>query len=198
MGIGCAVLAGGKNSRMSGLEKAFIQVEGIPIIHRVLDIVKPLFDEVSVISNKPWLYSAISGINIYPDKIAEKGPLGGIYTALLHSSSDGIFIIACDMPYPSPSIIKQIIQHFDLYPASIVVPRHQGFLEPLFAVYPKSLNHLLHSFLSFSASLAIYQFIQDSPHIFLDLPDSEEIEKSFQNINRLKDLPDGILRSSGN
>lgn len=185
----CAILAGGKNSRMKGMDKAFIQVEGIPIIDRILDIVKPLFDEVIVISNKPTHYAGIPGISIFPDEIPDKGPLGGIYTAVKNSVCGRVFVLACDMPYPSGLLISRLILASVGNPGSIIVPRHQGLLEPLFAIYPKSISQELHRFLISSSSLAIYRFIQDSSHVFLEISDSGDCRKAFQNINHQDDLP---------
>ncbi len=192
----CAILAGGKNSRMKGLDKAFAQVEGVAIIDRIMSVVKPLFDEVIVISNKPGLYNEIPGISVFPDEIPDKGPLGGIYTAMKNSLYDRVFILACDMPFPSGSLISRLISASSEYPGSIVVPRHQGLLEPLFAVYPKSISQELHRFLISSPSLAIYRFIEGSSHAFLEISDSGDWLKSFQNINHQDDLPLNFRRKN--
>ena len=52
MDIACAILAGGKNSRM-GRNKAFIEIDNLPIIEKILNVLKKEFSEIILVTNSP-------------------------------------------------------------------------------------------------------------------------------------------------
>lgn len=66
-----------------------------------------------------------------------KGPLGGIYTGLLSSTSEYNFFCACDMPFLSGDLLKFIISETD--GSDAVIPMVRGFVEPLHAIYSKKI-----------------------------------------------------------
>ena len=43
------------------------------------------------------------------DLVTRCGPLGGIYTALKTSRADAELFLACDMPFVSPTLLKEIV-----------------------------------------------------------------------------------------
>ncbi len=45
------ILSGGKSVRM-GEDKAFLQIEGVPIITRIYNLFKELFQEVIIVTNQ--------------------------------------------------------------------------------------------------------------------------------------------------
>ena len=51
--INAIILAGGKNSRMSGQDKAFLEIEGQPIIERLIGKLKLLVNKIIVVTNSP-------------------------------------------------------------------------------------------------------------------------------------------------
>jgi molybdopterin-guanine dinucleotide biosynthesis protein A len=129
-----AILAGGRSTRM-GSNKALLQFGRTRFIDRLLDTIRPLFHEVLIIANDPDTYAHL-GVSVWPDRIPDSGSLGGIYTAVHHSTSPHTFCIACDMPFPNQAVITHLR---DLSPRfDIVVPRTQDGYQPLHAVYGKA------------------------------------------------------------
>lgn len=45
------------------------------------------------------------------DTVPRCGPLGGIYTALKTSEADAELFLACDMPFVSPTLLKELPKH---------------------------------------------------------------------------------------
>src|SRR3989338_7683808 len=90
------VLAGGKSLRF-GQNKAFALLQGVTLIERVLNVMKTLFDDLLIVTNNPGDYSSFD-VPVVSDLEPDKGPLGGIVTALHYSERDRIFVAACDMP----------------------------------------------------------------------------------------------------
>ena len=126
------ILAGGKNSRM-GTDKGLLQVDGKIIVERIVEALKPVVDDLLIITNgKNYDYL---GYKTYNDLVKDCGPMGGIFTALLHSNTEKNFVVSCDMPFLSTELIQFIADNAT--GCEIAVPRHGEMLEPLCAVYTK-------------------------------------------------------------
>ena len=50
------ILSGGKNTRMGGRNKAFLEFNGERLINRTVRIFKALFEEVILVTNSPFDY----------------------------------------------------------------------------------------------------------------------------------------------
>lgn len=128
------VLAGGKSSRM-GVNKAFIEFGGRRLIEATVDCLRVLFPEVLIIANDPPRYAYL-GVKVIPDLIPDSGSLGGIYTGLSAASYPTCFFVACDMPFLNADLITLLVREAEGW--DVVVPRVNGDLQPLHAVYAKS------------------------------------------------------------
>jgi molybdopterin-guanine dinucleotide biosynthesis protein A len=179
------ILAGGKSSRI-GEDKAFLLLEGKPLIEIMLDKLKTLFKSLLIITNKPQVYKKY-GIKTYKDIIAEHGPLGGIYTALTKSRSAHSFIVACDMPFLNPDFVRYMLRKIDGF--DVVIPRYRGQLEPLCTVYSKNCIPSIENEIS-KKNLKIRSFF---PNVKVKVISEAEIlkfdseGKLFVNINTLPD-----------
>ena len=89
----------------------------------------------AVLVGDPTAYPEFS----YPtiaDRYPGAGPLGGILTALHHTSSDWNLVTACDMPGLSAEVLLRILDAATHCDADALVPAGPGGLaEPLCAVY---------------------------------------------------------------
>jgi len=128
------ILAGGKSIRM-GKNKAFIQVEGVPIIERIHNLFRELFQEVIIVTNDEDLFSNFCS-KTYSDLIPDKGALGGLYTGIVFSSFYHSFCVACDMPFIKKSLVQYLIQN--VANEDVIVPRTKDGLQPLHAIYSKN------------------------------------------------------------
>ena len=129
--ITAVILAGGQSSRM-GTDKAMLEIEGKPLIRHVYDILAALFPSPLLITNSPERYSFLNcptAADLYPGE----GSLAGIHAALTHAPTDLVFLVACDMPYVSPDVIRFLCSLSDGFDA--VVARSPDGMEPLHAIY---------------------------------------------------------------
>lgn len=131
--ITAAILAGGQSSRM-GFNKAFIEIDGRPIIERTLKLLRGLFRDVIVIANDVPAYERLD-VRVAADLVKGAGSLGGIYTAIFHSGSNHTFVTACDMPYLNAGAIERIISSAGGYDA--VVPFIGSEFHPMHALYSR-------------------------------------------------------------
>jgi molybdopterin-guanine dinucleotide biosynthesis protein A len=128
------ILSGGKSIRM-GENKAFIDIEGVPIIHRIHNLFKELFQEIIIVTNQKELFSNFES-KIYTDLIPNKGVLGGLYTGIFYSTYNYSFCVACDMPFIKKSLVQYLLNL--IKEDDVIVPRTRDGLQPLHAIYSKN------------------------------------------------------------
>ena len=128
------ILAGGKSIRM-GENKAFIEVDGVPIISRIYSLFKELFEEVIIVTNQKDLFKNLDS-KIYTDLLPDKGALGGLYTGIFFSSFQYSFCVACDMPFIKKALVQYLIKNTK--DEDVIVPRTSDGLQPLHAIYSKN------------------------------------------------------------
>lgn len=130
-----AVQAGGESSRM-GEDKALISFLGRPLITRVLERIGPLADEILVTTNKPRDYQFLE-LPLYEDIIAGRGALGGLFTALSAAKHPLVAVVACDMPFVSPDLLRLARDRLLDEGLDAVIPETEHGLEPFHAVYQR-------------------------------------------------------------
>lgn len=133
------ILSGGESRRM-GKDKAFLAIDGIPMIERVLGVFRRVFDRIIIVTNMPDAYRSY-GVVMVGDALPDRGSLTGIYSGLLASGDDYNFIAACDMPYLNPGLLAYMLRSAEGY--DIAAPAVGGFVEPLHAVYHRGVAPLI-------------------------------------------------------
>ena len=131
------ILAGGKSLRL-GRSKALQVISGKSLIQWVVDRVAILSTEIIVATAHGEAIACHSAVRIrtVADIYPGKGPLGGIHSGLIASSSTHAIVVGCDTPFLNVSLLEymtQICSTFD-----VVVPRIRKKIEPLCAVYSKN------------------------------------------------------------
>ena len=129
------ILSGGKSIRM-GENKAFIKIDGVPIINRIYALFKELFQEIIIVTDQKELFANFDS-KIYPDLIPNKGVLGGLYTGIFFSTFHYSFCVACDMPFIKKSLVQYLIKNIK-EDEDVIVPRTKDGLQPLHAIYSKN------------------------------------------------------------
>ena len=171
------ILAGGKSVRM-GEDKGLKLLHGKPLIQYVIDSLIPFFPEIKISTNNPE-YNRF-GYELAADIFPEKGPMGGIYTALKNSLFDDVFIIGCDMPCISALSFNLLLQQKN---QSATVAVYKGKVQPLFGIYNRNLIPLLEEKIK-QNKLKMIEFLQEIEAIFIEMNDAD----IFLNINTLEDL----------
>jgi len=130
------VLAGGHSSRM-GRDKALLPFQGRTLGEQVAHAVYGAAGSVTLVGNPE-----LAGIFQYPaipDLYPGEGPLGGILTALHHTTAEWNLVTACDMPELTPEFLTTLLVAAEQSGADILLPAGpNGLPEPLCAVYRRS------------------------------------------------------------
>lgn len=178
------VLAGGKSSRM-GSDKSLIRWKGITLIERAIQLLRPLCSKV-VISSNNFVYD-FTGCETWPDEIPQQAPIIGIYSCLKRSATEVNIILSCDMPFASTELLKHLLGCSGK--AAVVVPLHDGFMEPLCGIYQQSILPDLEQRIT-DNEFSLHRFIKSCPHHYAEIDEKLPFFCSnlFLNINTPDDL----------
>jgi molybdopterin-guanine dinucleotide biosynthesis protein A len=186
--ISGVILAGGTNKRFGGITKANVVIGGETIISRMISTISNLFSEIIIVTNNSEEFRDFIQYKIVQDQYLKAGPLGGIHAALKASPEDAIFVFAGDMPFLDKEIITDQINEFHKREHDVLIPEVDQFIEPLHAIYRKSVLNDLERFLSAGKSRAVRDFLREVNVGYLNMPKTEKTEKAFVNINSPSDL----------
>ncbi|MGQ0570594.1 MAG: molybdenum cofactor guanylyltransferase [Armatimonadota bacterium] len=128
------VLAGGQSRRM-GTNKAFVNVDGVPMIERVLRALDAGCAEILIVAKDPAGYAHL-GPRVIADESSEQTPLVGVCSGLRVATTPWAFVAACDLPYLSPEAVRLLARLALGYDAA--VPRIRALWHPLHAVYARA------------------------------------------------------------
>jgi molybdenum cofactor guanylyltransferase len=131
------ILAGGKSSRL-GRSKALQVIGGKSLIQWVVDRLGILSTEIIIVTahGEAIPCSSTARIKTVADIYPGKGPLGGIHSGLIASSSPWAIVVSCDTPFLSVSLLEYMTQ--TLGDSDIALPKIGEMVEPLCAVYSKN------------------------------------------------------------
>jgi molybdopterin-guanine dinucleotide biosynthesis protein A len=129
------ILAGGKNSRLPGIKKAFRKVGDLTILESIHKVFSSLFKEVIIVVNDPKEFANLD-MTVVTDIIPSKCALAGLHAGLFYASYPYAYLAACDTPFIKQSVIEHIVGQIE--PGfEVIIPCTDDGLEPLSAVYSK-------------------------------------------------------------
>lgn len=182
-----AILAGGKASRLAGINKALIETRpGLTNLQYLIrQMTQAGLTDIVILANAPIPYIEM-GRTIVPDLHPGSGPLAGIEAALLHARQcgvDAIFTLPCDLPAITHRDIRKLIDAAAslAQPVYAITPRNRGHFAC--AVFPTgALPTATAAILSGKHSLErLHRQLHSKPVHF---PSSA----AFLNLNRPEDL----------
>ncbi len=197
MSLTLAIMAGGKSSRM-GTDKSFVTMLGKSLIEHLLDRLADLGeDERILITNRPDDYAAL-GLPMFTDVLPDKGSLGGIYTAITYSQFEHTLVIACDMPFANPTLLKYMMGLCD-GSYDVIVPRVDSYPEGLHAIYSQACLAPIRKRLD-ADQLKVMGFYDDVRVRYLDEAEYQSFDPkglSFFNVNTPQELEEARRLAGG-
>jgi molybdopterin-guanine dinucleotide biosynthesis protein A len=184
--IAGVILAGGKSSRY-GSNKALAELNGEPLIERVLGVMGSVFNDLILITNSPEEYAYLK-LPMKEDLIKGLGPLGGIYTGLESISHDAGFFVACDMPFLNEGLIRHMLSIGGDYDA--VVPKIDWKIETLYTLYRKSCLPAIKNLID-SKTYQAKRFFQRIRVRYVDQNEIIAFDpqlRAFANVNRPEEM----------
>ena len=188
------VLAGGRSSRM-GSPKALLRFDDEPAIVHIVAALRRWFPEVVVVA-APGQELPTMPVTVVRDEVAYQGPVGGISYGLAAASGEVCFVTSCDSVFLSASLISHLVSRISEH--DVVIPHWEGRLQPLHAVYRRSVLPLLEAQLARNELRPVYLFDK----VRTLRIDDDEIRRfdpegsSFFNMNTPEEYAEALVRWS--
>ena len=186
------ILAGGRSSRM-GMPKAMLPFAGQPLIRHIVGKLQSLFTDIVVVASPGQALPAMP-VTVVHDEVAYQGPVGAIRYGLQAVQAEWAFVTSCDSVFLSTALIAYLLGErgdFD-----VVVPRWDHRLQPLVALYRKTVIPVLATQLANNELQAMQLF----DRVKTRYVEENEIRRfdpeggTFFNMNRPEDYDEALTR----
>lgn len=128
------VLAGGTSRRM-GRDKAFLELDGRPLIEIVVERMAGVCAEVLIVAGDVRPYAGL-GVPLVEDRFRGVGVLGGLHAGLEAAAHELTLAVGCDMPFLNPDLLRAFAGWADGF--DVAVLRQGEYVEPLHGAYRRT------------------------------------------------------------
>ncbi len=184
--VAVCILAGGKGSRLGGIDKGLFLLSGRPLIEYCIERIRKQVRNITINANrnlaKYQAYSFDVITDLHSDSI---GPLGGIQVALEKIDSDFICFVPCDCPLIPLNLIQNLYEPYTNHDYDLSIALVEGKYQPTFFMAKKSLKNSLGKFID-RGGRKIMHWIKQTNFITVEFTDP----KHFVNLNSKKDIQD--------
>lgn len=179
------ILAGGRGSRMGGIDKGLVLLNGEPMIAHVLRRLRPQVEGIVINANRHLDRYARFDCVVVPDMYdGYSGPLAGMASALdACLCSRYILTVPCDCPLLPAQLAPRLYQGLKRSGADICCAHDGSRSQPVFALISRRLLPSLRSYLE-AGERKIDRWFQQQAFTSVDFTDQAG---AFANINTEQD-----------
>ena len=193
--ITAVILAGGKGSRMGGVDKGLQNFNGVPLALHTLMRLGPQVGDVIINANRNLAAYESFGVPVWPDITSMgdyAGPLAGFMTGLERCETPYLLTIPCDTPLFPHDLVTRMADAFEANDADFAVasaPEEDGQIkaQPVFCLMG---THMLESLMAFTHSggrkIDAWTAQHKVVHVPFNLPSDDAY--AFVNANTLAEL----------
>ncbi|WP_077035355.1 molybdenum cofactor guanylyltransferase MobA [Pelomonas sp. KK5] len=177
------ILAGGRGSRMGGVDKGLQLLDGRPLVEHVLARLRPQVGALLINANRHADEYGRYGCRVVADADASfAGPLAGMLAGLRAAGTEWLLAVPCDAPLLPPDLAARLATEAD-----VAVPEGpDGRLQPVFCLLRTRLAVELDRYLSGGGrKVESWLLAQRHQRIPFDRPGDEA---AFFNANTLAEL----------
>jgi len=116
------VLAGGRGSRMGGVDKGLQPHLGMPLAMHALLRLSPQVGEIMINANRNLAAYESMGVPVWPDTLSDyPGPLAGFLTGLERCATPYLATVPCDSPLFPEDFVARLADRLDAEDAEIAM-----------------------------------------------------------------------------
>ena len=191
---GC-ILAGGRASRMGGVDKGLQMFRGQTLVQHAIKRLQPQVSQVLINANRNPTDYAMTGLKVIADtELADNGPLSGFLTGLQHCNTEWLVTVPCDSPFFPLDLVEKLSQAV-AYKQSLIamaqtprLPDNTWELQPVFCLMHRSLIDSLRHFLQNGGHKISAWAQQQTPLALCEFEETAESAHPFANANTLQEL----------
>ncbi len=116
------ILAGGRGSRMGGVDKGLQNHHGVPLAMHALMRLSPQVGEILINANRNLGAYESMGVPVWPDTLSDyAGPLAGFLTGLERCETPYLVTVPCDSPLFPTDLVARLAQALEAADAEIAM-----------------------------------------------------------------------------
>lgn len=185
MSVAALILAGGKASRMGGLDKGLVLFQQQPLITHVIKRITPQVNDIAINANRNREAYKRFGYPVLSDEIhGFAGPLAGIHAGLKWTKSEYLLTIPCDTPFFPDNLSQTLLTALQKAMANIAIATSNGKDYPVICLCRKAVLPSLELYLH-QGGRKVSTWQQQQAHIYVDFSDNLN---TFANINSPEEL----------
>lgn len=179
------ILAGGKGSRMGGVDKGLQMFRGRRLVDHVYERLAPQVGGVLINANQNHDEYRSFGVRVVSDAIAGfAGPLAGLHAGLSVSKRPFLASVPCDSPFLPTDLVERLYARLDAAGAELAVAKTGEQPHPVFSLMRRGVLDHLGDFLksggrkidAWYATLAVVEVaFDDEAQAFSNINTSEEL-----------------------
>jgi len=174
------ILAGGRATRMGGVDKGLVQIGGRPMIAWVVDTLRSQVADVLINANRNHDSYRGFGCDVVDDGDSEfRGPLAGMVSGMRAARTPYIAVVPCDSPLLHGSLVQRLHDAARASGAPIAAAHDGDRLQPVFALLSCELLDDLAGYLD-DGERKIDRWYARHGYESVDFSD---VAESFANIN---------------
>ena len=177
------VLAGGKGSRMGGVDKGLQPLRGKPMVEWVLARFAPQVAEIVINANQNVPTYEKYGHRVVSDQIGGfAGPLAGLHAGLNAAKHPLVVTVPCDSPFLPEDLVGRLRGSMKDHDLAVAKTGDQA--HPVFALMKRDVRESLEAFLASGGRKidAWYAALK-----VVEVPFDDEAD-AFRNINTMDEL----------
>jgi molybdopterin-guanine dinucleotide biosynthesis protein A len=183
------VLAGGRGTRMGGVDKGLQMHLGVPLAQYALERLRPQVGALMLNANRNLDAYKSMGAPVWPDEMPEyPGPLAGMLAGLTHCSTPYLATVPCDTPNFPPDVVARLAEALEIdgEMATAYTQEAEGLrAQPVFCLIKASLRDSLNAFIrSGERKTGLFAAQHHSTRVVFHDP------AAFANANTLDELAD--------
>jgi molybdopterin-guanine dinucleotide biosynthesis protein A len=119
------ILAGGRGSRMDGVDKGLQSLGGSTLVTQVMARLRPQVGTVMISANRHLEQYGRFGVPVWPDDLDRfgeyAGPLVGLHAGLSHCHTPYLACVPCDTPALPSDLLARLAQALEVHQAELAV-----------------------------------------------------------------------------
>src|ERR1700688_1620093 len=182
------ILAGGRGSRMGGIDKGLQMHLGVPLARHALERLLPQVAALMLNANRNLPAYRAMGVPVYPDEITDyPGPLAGMLAGLSNCRTPYLVTVPCDTPNFPLDLVARLMEGLvgidgDMATAYTLEDGRQR-AQPVFCLMRASLRDSLFAFVeSGERKTGLFAAEHHSAKVVFNDPEA------FANANTLEEL----------
>lgn len=185
MSISAIILAGGRATRMDGVDKGLVMLQQKPLVAHVIERLQPQVDELMINANREISHYQTLGHAVFMDEDTNFiGPLAGFSLGLQHCKHEYLLTAPCDSPLLPMNLAQRLMNTLKVHHADIAVAKSNGDTHPVFSLCKKTVLPNLIDYIN-NGGRKVSAWQKSLKYVEVDFDDCSD---AFVNLNTFENI----------